>query len=198
MDKLKQAEYGRLSSAIRSKKLRDIYDLNPKSCSFCEETLPYEKRKAKFCNHSCSASYTNRGSRKHGEPASLCKFCNNPTKYHSDFCNRKCKNNFIINLWKQGLVNGNSGDGVSKVIKDYLRLKFDDKCTSCGWSEINPITKRVPLQVEHIDGNWANNKEENLTLLCPNCHSLTPTFGALNRGNGRDLNGGRRSRKKSQ
>jgi hypothetical protein len=30
-----------------------------------------------------------------------------------------------------------------------------------------------------------NNKEENLILLCPNCHSLTSTFGSLNIGNGR-------------
>ena len=30
----------------------------------------------------------------------------------------------------------------------------------------------------HIDGN---NEESNLQLLCPNCHSLTPTFGALNK-----------------
>ena len=30
-----------------------------------------------------------------------------------------------------------------------------------------------------------NNKEENLTLLCPNCHSLTPTAKGANKGNGR-------------
>ena len=55
----------------------------------------------------------------------------------------------------------------------------------CGWSERNPITKKVPIQMEHIDGNSENNSIENLELLCPNCHSLTPTFGALNKGRGR-------------
>ena len=39
--------------------------------------------------------------------------------------------------------------------------------------------------MEHIDGNSENNNIENLELLCPNCHSLTPTFGALNKGKGR-------------
>ena len=29
------------------------------------------------------------------------------------------------------------------------------------------------------------NKEENLTLLCPNCHSLTPTYRGANKGNGK-------------
>lgn len=30
-----------------------------------------------------------------------------------------------------------------------------------------------------------NNKEENLELLCPNCHSLTDNFGALNKNSTR-------------
>ena len=38
--------------------------------------------------------------------------------------------------------------------------------------------------MEHIDENYAN-KEENLILLCPSCHSLTPTYGARNKGKGR-------------
>lgn len=42
-----------------------------------------------------------------------------------------------------------------------------------------------PLEVEHIDGNFENNSEENLTLLCPNCYSLTPTYKGANKGNGR-------------
>ncbi|MEN9582255.1 MAG: hypothetical protein RL641_209 [Candidatus Parcubacteria bacterium] len=41
------------------------------------------------------------------------------------------------------------------------------------------------MVADHIDGNWRNNIEENLRLLCPNCDSLTPTFSAFNRGNGR-------------
>ena len=41
------------------------------------------------------------------------------------------------------------------------------------------------LELEHIDGDWSNTRLENLTLLCPNCHSLTATFKALNRGRGR-------------
>jgi hypothetical protein len=43
----------------------------------------------------------------------------------------------------------------------------------------------VPVEVEHIDGDWRNNRVENLKLLCPNCHALTATFRALNRGRGR-------------
>ena len=39
--------------------------------------------------------------------------------------------------------------------------------------------------LEHIDGNSENNSLDNLKLLCPNCHSLTPTYKNLNKGNGR-------------
>lgn len=43
----------------------------------------------------------------------------------------------------------------------------------------------MPLVADHIDGNWKNNTEDNLRLICPNCDSLSPTYAALNRGNGR-------------
>ena len=55
------------------------------------------------------------------------------------------------------------------------------KCQKCGWSERNPVTKRIPLEIHHVDGNYRNCKEDNLEVLCPNCHSLTPNFGSLNK-----------------
>jgi len=47
------------------------------------------------------------------------------------------------------------------------------------------------LEVEHIDGNWHNNTEDNLTILCPNCHALSDTY----RGRNMNRDGSRRSRK---
>jgi hypothetical protein len=64
-------------------------------------------------------------------------------------------------------------------------MKIGERCSRCGWKERHPKTNRVPVEVEHIDGNWENNLPGNLTLLCPNCHSLTETFRGLNRGRGR-------------
>jgi len=55
----------------------------------------------------------------------------------------------------------------------------------CGWKEKNVVTGNIPIELEHIDGNSENNLLTNLKLLCPNCHSLTPTYKALNVGNGR-------------
>lgn len=39
--------------------------------------------------------------------------------------------------------------------------------------------------MEHIVGDYTNNSEENLILLCPNCHSLTATYKGANKGHGR-------------
>lgn len=69
--------------------------------------------------------------------------------------------------------------------KIFTREKLGNKCCLCGWAEINHSTGKVPLVADHIDGNWRNNTEENLSLLCPNCDSLTSTYAALNKGRGR-------------
>lgn len=47
-------------------------------------------------------------------------------------------------------------------------------CAICGIS--NWQGKPLSLQLDHIDGNHTNNTIENLRLLCPNCHSQTPTY----------------------
>lgn len=91
-----------------------------------------------------------------------------------------------IKKWQAGEVRGLQGLGiVSGHIKRFLRRKFGNKCCLCGWAVVNKKTGLVPLVADHIDGNWRNNIENNLRLICPNCDSLTDTYAGLNRGNGR-------------
>lgn len=54
---------------------------------------------------------------------------------------------------------------------------------------MNTKTGKIPLEVNHIDGNAKNNIEENLELLCPNCHSLTHNFRNLNKKSARTRKG---------
>lgn len=51
--------------------------------------------------------------------------------------------------------------------------------------ETNPYSGTIPLEIDHIDGDYTNNSEDNLQLLCPNCHSLTSTYKGANKGQGR-------------
>ena len=125
------------------------------------------------------------------KPRTPCLNCGKePYRSFYKYCSNTCQGEFQYELyvkqWRAGEKSGLSNLGlVTPPIKRYLRGKFNNKCCQCGWAEINPRTGEVPLVADHIDGNWRNNTEENLRLLCPNCDALTPTFSALNKGNGR-------------
>ena len=58
--------------------------------------------------------------------------------------------------------------------------KQEEKCSKCGWSEKNPVSKTVCLDLHHKDGDAHNNKLSNVELICPNCHSLTNTYKRVN------------------
>lgn len=111
----------------------------------------------------------------------------NSTKYCSTSCLQKTLYKEYIERWKSGLESGNTNSvgSLSRYVRKYLITKANNRCTLCGWSEINIHSNKIPLTIDHIDGDWNNSKEENLVVLCYNCHSLTPTWCALNMGKGR-------------
>jgi hypothetical protein len=54
---------------------------------------------------------------------------------------------------------------------------LSNECAICG---LKPIWngKSLSLQLDHINGDNADNRLQNLRILCPNCHTQTETWGA--------------------
>ena len=109
----------------------------------------------------------------------------NSTQSNNIYCSHACWANDgtdrRIQSWLSGEWNGSRENGeISNTVRKYLLKEADYKCSECSWDKINPVTGNCPLDVDHIDGDSENNSSSNLKVLCPNCHSLTPTYKALN------------------
>lgn len=57
-------------------------------------------------------------------------------------------------------------------------LEFDlleNKCSICG---LDPFWNKAPLvlQLDHINGDYRDNRLKNLRIVCPNCHAQTRTY----------------------
>ena len=109
------------------------------------------------------------------------------------YCSNTCQHQYMYKEWVKQYKEDNSIAKSTKwgqipaQLRQYIFEKFENKCCLCGWSQINPHTNTLPLEIDHIDGNSENNSEDNLRLICPNCHSLTANYRGANRGNGRNI-----------
>jgi len=182
-------------NAVRSRCFRlgiKIYNYNTiktQICKYCGKKIK-DKRERKFCSQKCSAIYNNKNKTK--RPNGICLNCGKERKRNSyKYCSNECQFEYqykeYIKRWKNGEENGMSGpDNISAHIRNYMFNKHDNKCSKCEWSIVNEYTNKIPLEIDHIDGDHTNNKEKNLRLLCPNCHSLTSNYGSRNKGKGRE------------
>lgn len=103
----------------------------------------------------------------------FCRKSNVVGKYCSNACQKQYERKCAIE----------SNTASATTIKKYLSETLGYQCSECGISEWNG--KPITLELEHKNGNSADNSLENTCLLCPNCHSQTDTYKAKNKGQGR-------------
>lgn len=70
----------------------------------------------------------------------------------------------------------NKGREDSRVLRNaFIQSGCEYKCYEC---KTLPVWngKKLILEIDHINGDWSDNRVSNLRFLCPNCHSQTPTY----------------------
>jgi hypothetical protein len=100
----------------------------------------------------------------------------------SNLCQGKNTRKKIVDKWLNNEISACSGKTflIRPAIRNFLIEENEYKCSKCGWGEVNPTSKNVPLEIDHINGDASDGSFKNLRVLCPNCHSLTSTFRNLN------------------
>lgn len=141
----------------------------------------------RFCSGSCRASVTNRGVRRHPGNQVGCLLCGaqiarRRQSYCSLACHRDAEGVRRIQRWLATGVPGHHA--FAGAIRDFILMEQNGGCAICG---MPPEWRGTPLVfvLDHVDGDAANHRRENVRMVCPNCDSQLPTFKARNRGRGR-------------
>ena len=95
-----------------------------------------------------------------------------PSQKNGKYCSNKCQGEYSVKkrFIKDGVWHYN--------MATYLKRIRGNKCEDCGITEW--LGREISMHVDHIDGDRTNNTYDNLRILCPNCHSQTPTFASKN------------------
>jgi hypothetical protein len=170
-------------------------------CKNCKK----ETKNPKFCSSSCSAKYNNKARNRirKSDILKLCLFCGKEysCRHHrtQKYCSRVCYNKASIKIkpekktkkfvsenrrkaWEQ-IENGTWSGKSHGTLRNYLIIHRGYICEKCGLSDW--MNNPIPLETHHKDGNWQNNKLDNVILICLNCHGQTNTYRSKNNGKGR-------------
>lgn len=180
----------RLAKAIKANencKLKRVetYEKTPNLCENCCNSLSYDKRKNKYCSHSCSATKNNEGIRRNvvkGSYVKKCCLCCGKETTNLKFCSKICEQNFNKQVRLESITESGEVSNNQRTAKKYIVELHGHKCSICHRTEWE--CQKIPLVLDHIDGKPDNSRLENLRLVCGNCNMLLPTFAGKNIGNG--------------
>lgn len=166
------AKKSAIGAAQRAHERRALYLISPVLCKHCQAVIPFEKKRSKFCNHSCSAKFVNKGNTR-WRVERKCQSCQSiiPWPKKTKYC-IACQPNCVSTPFEKIVQDGTR--------KHRLIQERGHRCESCKLDTW--LDKPIIITLDHIDGNPDNGSKENLRLLCWNCHAMTPTFGFKNAG----------------
>jgi hypothetical protein len=127
------------------------------------------KKRKKCCSLVCARRHAANAVKEKCSKKKKCKKCNKEFTRSQGGTNSYCVEH----------KRGNGKPTSHRALKEFLIKQKGHKCENCKnefW-----MNEKIPIQLDHIDGNCDNNEDNNLRLLCPNCHSLTETYGGKNK-----------------
>jgi hypothetical protein len=159
------------------------------NCENCKEKHDGKYGSGRFCSAKCARGFSTKNKRKEINNKVSKKLkgrTNFATVSKGTEAYEKWKSS-IAETWKNKnekrkqeiMQNKPFCDWPRPMIWDRVFDDQDGKCRNCKNSHW--MGELITLELEHIDGDSSNNKRENVELLCPNCHSLTPTWRGRNK-----------------
>lgn len=155
-----------------------------KTCPKCSKT---HEKSGTYCSRTCANSRSFTAESKEKKRISGLKFyeslsdeklhqfqSNKRSKYDFDQAQRKVQEKNRIRSWDKPYEEMSHSS-----VRKRLLVERNYTCEECGVGNTYN-GKPLSLELDHIDGNSKNNKIENLRILCPNCHSQTPTHRSKN------------------
>ena len=174
---------GIAAAKVVKQKHLDAYLSNPNRCLFCNKLILVkgnqkvsEVKKKKFCNHSCSSSYSNQ-KRFKTKKNRACRECGGVIHRHAKLLCRKCIDNKFLQTTKGELKSRrNSYQSFRSSVRNHAQKVFEEsgqraECIVCSYTQHIDVAHIRAVSDFPDEATFKEiNSLDNLVALCPNHH----------------------------